>query len=1000
MSNIKFIPDEEINLNDKDLLETKRYADTLKKTILSARPKHTIGLFGHWGTGKSSIIRTVKKELENEQNEIKERIKFIIYDAWKYSGDSFRRTFILRLQKELDPNASHDNDNLYHDTIEERTYNSIKRGIVIYALIPASILAFTFFSLKILGIDLGWVTVLALTSIILVIVYKVLDYSYSGYKYVTHRNKVFAPEQFEILTQDLLEKLLKGHPLYLTKLSLLEKIAVIKELLCKLMNIILKKNPAYLSATDKLDKSAVLKKALKKLPNIFLRNEPSDLEVGEQFDKIVIVIDNIDRCDSKTSYELLTNIKSFLSNQEGVILLVPVDEEALKRHLIIENNTNEENTNSSIKEAGEFLRKFFNVVLRIKYFNNTDLFQYTDKLNKKYKLGLNEYTVNIIAREYATNPRRIIQTLNNLAAEIKFIESKVGNKFVENNQSLISILLIIREEWLDLYKKIYTQTDKIKELESYEKGEQEFFFQQVRSIIEESDILAIDKIVYNIDNDSLIPRKLIVLISNRDYLNLKVYINSKPEFFDYMIIYLIKEFNKALQRKLFKTSASKIFETILEAHKITKFNKNQLNKIRRSFDSIIDKSKELEIIDHINVDELDSFFQFVDSNYERRLNYLFNLSYDKFGKLWSVEYPLSTEFKSLIDDNSHIWIYGLESFINNLGDNNFIKNKLAPLYTTYYKIHGDNGSINYLYGKNNNKTIKKDKLEFLEIKNIVTFIIDKIGAAFILERGEIHINDYYRELNYLFDRGLVSIEALKPLFNKINLEIPNFTYFEDRDFLLYDATDELISYITKLIKKMANSEMQDGCILIQELVSFLVTSHTVYNDDGNDGIDFLYTDIGKKNEHIKDYSKTLINFFLEACRVTWNYDNISSHIVNLVNNNADIREIYHKKLLRLYRIERIKFIKIFEDDLFAETEYTDSLLKLYKILFRDKEKNVSPVSDKIKDILAYLLNNDGDIKTIDFMKENYGKKKLKEIIREQLRNFPVKDIKKILRLLR
>ena len=44
----------------------------------------------------------------------------------------------------------------------------------------------------------------------------------------------------------------------------------------------------------------------------------------------------------------------------------------------------------------------------------------------------------------------------------------------------------------------------------------------------------------------------------------------------------------------------------------------------------------------------------------------------------------------LIDNGSYIWIYGLESFINNLDDDKFIEDKLAPLYTKYYKFHRDN----------------------------------------------------------------------------------------------------------------------------------------------------------------------------------------------------------------------------------------------------------------------------------------------------------------------
>ena len=96
-----FILDEEINLlGDNDLLNTRVYADNLEKAIVNA-PKgksFTIGLFGEWGSGKSSIIKTVHERLENPKNN---KIKFVLYDAWKYSNDSFRRMFLLELQNAL-----------------------------------------------------------------------------------------------------------------------------------------------------------------------------------------------------------------------------------------------------------------------------------------------------------------------------------------------------------------------------------------------------------------------------------------------------------------------------------------------------------------------------------------------------------------------------------------------------------------------------------------------------------------------------------------------------------------------------------------------------------------------------------------------------------------------------------------------------------------------------------------------------------------------------------
>jgi len=46
------------------------------------------------GSGKSSIVRTLKELLEGK-NINEKKIRFIHYNAWKYSNDSFRKTFLL-----------------------------------------------------------------------------------------------------------------------------------------------------------------------------------------------------------------------------------------------------------------------------------------------------------------------------------------------------------------------------------------------------------------------------------------------------------------------------------------------------------------------------------------------------------------------------------------------------------------------------------------------------------------------------------------------------------------------------------------------------------------------------------------------------------------------------------------------------------------------------------------------------------------------------------------
>ena len=91
--NRQFIPDREIVLSkDTDLLNTSTYANNLMNLIKQA-PKgqvFNIGLFGTWGSGKSSIIATAKDRLTSKDP----KIKFITYDAWKYANDSFSNSSV------------------------------------------------------------------------------------------------------------------------------------------------------------------------------------------------------------------------------------------------------------------------------------------------------------------------------------------------------------------------------------------------------------------------------------------------------------------------------------------------------------------------------------------------------------------------------------------------------------------------------------------------------------------------------------------------------------------------------------------------------------------------------------------------------------------------------------------------------------------------------------------------------------------------------------------
>ena len=85
-----------------DLLDFKSYSNTLSSMILhegSSTPV-TIGVFGPWGSGKTTLMKILKADLE------KEEVNTIWFNAWKYSKDenlwaAFLQSILLDIKKNL-----------------------------------------------------------------------------------------------------------------------------------------------------------------------------------------------------------------------------------------------------------------------------------------------------------------------------------------------------------------------------------------------------------------------------------------------------------------------------------------------------------------------------------------------------------------------------------------------------------------------------------------------------------------------------------------------------------------------------------------------------------------------------------------------------------------------------------------------------------------------------------------------------------------------------------
>lgn len=492
----RFIVDEEISLNESnDILKTNVYANELVK-VINNTPKDkvfTIGLFGSWGTGKSSIIKTAQDKIEKENK----NVKFITYDAWKYANDSFRRMFLLKIQQELKQGQTEVMQRFYQSEsveAEPKTYIS-KNYLGILCLSLLVILIIVNSLPLVFEVKVPLSTGISLLGMLIAIFGGI----FQKLKIQINKPIVFAPEQFEDCFREMVSKTLKKRNFVNNICTKAKEYVTIGE--CSITNL----------------------------------------------DKLVIVIDNIDRCHNEMAYQLLTDIKTFLSDENyNVVFIIPVDDEALRHNLFSNNKSSQQCS----KEKEEFLRKFFNVTIRIKPHQTTELNAYANGLNEKYCMCYNANTIAICSKEFATNPRRIIQLFNNLASELELYPED----FADKNETLICVLLIIREEYEDYYKEIVADYNKLINYNSSEYGEKygnlSSFMRIVSSNVKRADISDLLKILTNTDAifDNL-PYDIKKKIETYDYETTINYINTYPESRNAILNYVLKTTKDTIKSK-------------------------------------------------------------------------------------------------------------------------------------------------------------------------------------------------------------------------------------------------------------------------------------------------------------------------------------------------------------------------------------------------------------------------------------------------------------------
>lgn len=599
---LKLIQDIELdNLNDEnDFLETRKYSDTLQEIIKTSHTPCTIGLFGEWGSGKSSIIRDVINKLDYNKSkqhykDTNEKIRFVVYDAWKYSKDSFRRTFLLEMAKELKFQEQDYFDMFYANQSDEKIKRSLEVANAFVELVKA-----------IGGGIPNPINVIEKTKI------------------TTQKPFIFAPEQFENLFDEMLEKSLG-----------------VKSIFAR--------------AVD------------------YFKKDGYEAKIN----KLVIVIDNLDRCNADTVCEMLSDIKGFL-NKDKVVFIVPLDDKMLKKHLEKINGYED-------SESSEYLRKIFDCVLSLKKTQEFDMYEVLDKLLKNHKIEYNPNTMGVISEEYASNPRRIIKFINNFEIEKKLLLSKgkIKKDFINQNETLIAFLLILREDWINIYVEIVRdinnlhhlmgrETIRIKPVVSLDRlssnlvdKKLKLFLEHNENIWRKANLYNASIIVSNLDSYYKLSDDVFNKITNDDFKAIEDDLEQKA-----VIDYLVFNFKKWCDREAYETNALNFLKKIILINQIVRLDDEKLQIVCKNKYGLF---KTLENIPNDNKIILYAF-NFIDCcNDEVIMEYLENLK-DKFNFINDRflyegferidNYRVDDRIKEKYNNINIIYTKGMEYFLN------------------------------------------------------------------------------------------------------------------------------------------------------------------------------------------------------------------------------------------------------------------------------------------------------------------------------------------------
>jgi hypothetical protein len=480
-------PDVPADLRQEDAFGHGDYAAAAVDTLLEAEAPFTLGVFGDWGIGKTTIIRAIGDRVRAAGS------AFVIFDVWRYEDDALRRQFLREVAQQLRET------NQLRRWGWRKHWRSYKperelRDLEVDVPVPEER-----FRLSLRGLLAAFL----------------------------HFVVIFVP--LWLFLRSSLPSHIWGH--VRPSATSAEEVAVIIAGIGFLYSVV--------SQIFRVDQRFVTVRRIEE-PERFEGKFRELLELTRS-QRVVIAIDNLDRCSAGLVDKFLATIKTYLEpvaeqsmrpsdeavsskdrpdrssaqDRSEAVFVIAADEAAVRRHMTARelaalqplspalsgtDQERREQERQQLRDAeyqvDEYLRKFFNATIRVRPLLPEDVKSFArDQLGNFFTQHMSpqaapivtvshaaerttheegdpieedrERLVTMVAGALRKNPRRIKQFVRNLDARLKTIKERERNGRIvpKISDDILGIakVVIIEEEWRDDYDALERDHRKLAE---------------------------------------------------------------------------------------------------------------------------------------------------------------------------------------------------------------------------------------------------------------------------------------------------------------------------------------------------------------------------------------------------------------------------------------------------------------------------------------------------------------------------------------------------------